>query len=110
VFPQLDVEIVKRSDAAGAFKVLPRRRVVVRTLAWLNRCRRLCKDFENLTRNALLFFASRRSDSCYGSSVILKKLFGRTLSLGIVSLLSRAVEHIAKPGGGRIQSGTMVCS
>jgi transposase len=55
VFPQLDVEIVKRSDAAGGFKVLPRRWVVERTLAWLNRCRRLCKDFENLTRNALAF-------------------------------------------------------
>jgi len=49
------VEIVKRSDAAGGFKVLPRRWVVERTLAWLNRCRRLCKDFENLTRNALAF-------------------------------------------------------
>jgi transposase len=55
VFPQIDVEIVKRSDAAGGFKVLPRRWVVERTFAWLNRCRRLCKDFENLTRNALAF-------------------------------------------------------
>jgi transposase len=26
-----------------------------RTLAWLNRCRRLAKDFENLSRNALAF-------------------------------------------------------
>jgi len=55
VFPQLEVEIVKRSDAADGFKVLPRRWVVERTFAWLNRCRRLCKDFENLTRNALAF-------------------------------------------------------
>ena len=53
--PQLDVEIVKRSDTAGGFQVLPRRWVVERTFAWLNRCRRLCKDFENLTRNALAF-------------------------------------------------------
>lgn len=29
--------------------------VVERTLAWLNRCRRLAKDFENLSRNALAF-------------------------------------------------------
>jgi hypothetical protein len=36
VFPQLDVEIVKRSDAAGGFKVLPRRWVVERTIAWLD--------------------------------------------------------------------------
>jgi transposase len=53
--PQLSVEIVKRSDIAQGFKVLPRRWVVERTFAWLNRCRRLAKDFENLTRNALAF-------------------------------------------------------
>jgi len=53
--PQLSVEIVKRSDIAQGFQVLPRRWVVERTFAWLNRCRRLSKDFENLTRNALAF-------------------------------------------------------
>ncbi len=52
---QMQVEIVKRSDKAKGFVVLPRRWVVERTLAWLNRCRRLAKDFENLTRNALAF-------------------------------------------------------
>jgi transposase len=55
LLPQLSVEIVKRSDAAKGFEVLPRRWVVERTLAWLNRCRRLAKDFENLNRNALTF-------------------------------------------------------
>ena len=50
VLPQLSVEIVKRSDTAQGFEVLPRRWVVERTFAWLNRCRRLAKDFENLTR------------------------------------------------------------
>jgi transposase len=49
----LKVEIVKRSDAG--FKVLPKRWVVERTLAWLGRCRRLAKDFECLTRNSLAF-------------------------------------------------------
>jgi transposase len=29
--------------------------VVERTIAWLNRCRRLGKDRENLNRNALAF-------------------------------------------------------
>jgi transposase len=53
--PQISVEIVKRSDTAKGFEVLPRRWVVERTLAWLNRCRRLSKDFENLTCNALAF-------------------------------------------------------
>ena len=52
---QLEVEIVKRSDTAKGFVVLPRRWVVERTFAWLNRCRRLAKDYENLTRNALAF-------------------------------------------------------
>jgi transposase len=53
--PHLAVEIVKRSDQAKGFVVLPMRWVVERTLAWPNRCRRLAKDFENLTDNALAF-------------------------------------------------------
>lgn len=39
-------EIIKRSDAAKGFVLLPRRWVVERTFAWLGRCRRLAKDFE----------------------------------------------------------------
>jgi transposase len=37
------------------FEILPRRWVVERSFAWLNRCRRLANDWENLTRNALAF-------------------------------------------------------
>jgi transposase len=51
---QINVEIVKRSDA-GKFVVLPKRWIVERTIAWLNRCRRLAKDWERLNRNALAF-------------------------------------------------------
>lgn len=40
------IEIVKRSDNAKGFEVIPRRRVVERTFAWLNRCRRPAKDRE----------------------------------------------------------------
>jgi transposase len=40
------IEIIKRSDNATGFVVLPRRWVVERTFAWLGRCRRLAKDFE----------------------------------------------------------------
>jgi putative transposase len=55
VLPLLSVEIVKRSDQANGFVALPMRWVVERTLAWLNRCRRLAKDFENLSRSARAF-------------------------------------------------------
>src|ERR1022692_1678628 len=48
VHPHLDVEIVKRSDQVSGFVVLPKRWIVERTIAWLNRCRRLAKDWENL--------------------------------------------------------------
>ena len=51
---QVRVEIVRRSDASG-FVVLPRRWIVERTIAWLNRCRRLAKDWERMNRNALAF-------------------------------------------------------
>lgn len=55
VLPSLITEIVKRSDKAEGFQVLPKRWIVERTFAWLGRCRRLSKDLENLTRNALAF-------------------------------------------------------
>ena len=55
IMAQVNVEIVKRSDQAKAFVVLPRRWVVERTFAWLGRCRRLAKDWENLNRKALAF-------------------------------------------------------
>ena len=48
----LNVEIVKRSDQAKGFVVLPKCWVVERTFAWLNRCRRLAKDWECLNRKA----------------------------------------------------------
>ena len=55
VRPRLQIEIITRSDQAKGFTVLPKRWIVERTLAWLNRCRRLAKDFENLLRYALAF-------------------------------------------------------
>jgi transposase len=54
------IEIVKRSDVAKGFVLLPRRWVVERTLAWLNRNRRLAKDFEATIESAVtwLYIAS----------------------------------------------------
>jgi transposase len=46
------LEIIKRSDTAKGFETLPRRWVVERTFAWLNRCRRLAKDFETTIKSA----------------------------------------------------------
>jgi transposase len=46
------MEIVKRSDHAEGFEVIPRRWVVERTFAWLGRCRRLAKDFEKTIQSA----------------------------------------------------------
>ena len=55
ILPSLEVEIVKRSDAAVGFKIVPKRWIVERTIGWLNRCRRLAKDWECLNRKALAF-------------------------------------------------------
>ncbi len=51
------LEIVKRSDDVKGFQVLPRRWVVERTLGWLNRYRRLSKDYEGLaeTSEAMIY-------------------------------------------------------
>lgn len=47
------LEIVRRLEAAVGFQLLKRRWVVERTLAWLNRNRRLAKDFEASVESAV---------------------------------------------------------
>jgi putative transposase len=56
------LSIVKRSDDMTGFQVLPHRWVVERTFGWLNRCRRLSKDFEQLpaTEEAWVYAAMTR--------------------------------------------------
>ncbi len=49
------LEIVKRSDAAKGFEVLPKRWIVERTFAWISRCRRLARDFERYARTTVAF-------------------------------------------------------
>jgi transposase len=49
------IEIIKRSDIAKGFVVLPKRWVVERTLAWISRNRRLSRDFERYARTVTAF-------------------------------------------------------
>lgn len=51
-FGDWTIEIIKRSDTAKGFEVLPRRWVVERTFAWLGRSRRLAKDWEKSIASA----------------------------------------------------------
>jgi transposase len=44
----LTVQVVNKMAGQTGFKVLPRRWVVERTLAWINRCRRTTRDYERL--------------------------------------------------------------
>ncbi len=55
ILPHLETEIVKRSRQVTGFVALPKRWIVERTIAWLNRCRRLAKDFEATIDSAAAF-------------------------------------------------------
>jgi transposase len=61
----LNVKIVKRSDQAKGFVVLPKRWVVERTFAWLNRCRRSPRTGSVSTEKPELMCCSRPSGSWY---------------------------------------------
>jgi len=56
------LSIVKRSDNSHGFQVLPKRWIVERTFGWLNRSRRLSKDYEQLpeTEEAWVYAAMTR--------------------------------------------------
>jgi transposase len=64
------IEIVKASDTAKGFILLPHRWDVERTFAWLNRNRRLAKDVERTIESAVTWL--------YGASV---KLISRRLAM-----------------------------
>ena len=55
VMANLSIQIIKRSDVAKGFVVLPKRWIVERSIAWLNRNRRLAKDWECLNQKARAF-------------------------------------------------------
>jgi transposase len=49
-FGDWTIEIVTPAAGVTGFQLLPHRRIVERTLVWLNRNRRLAKDFQKLNR------------------------------------------------------------
>ena len=59
---RLALAIVKRTDHAQGFVVLPRRWVVERSFAWFGRNRRLANDVETLiaSSTAMLYLAATR--------------------------------------------------
>jgi putative transposase len=52
IWHKLRLEIVSRPEGTKGFVLLPKRWVVERTLGWLNRYRRLSKDYEYLTQTS----------------------------------------------------------
>lgn len=49
------VEIVRRSDTAKGFQVIPKRWIVERTLAWITANRRMARDFERYAETAAAY-------------------------------------------------------
>ena len=49
---RMRLEIIKRSDQAKGFMLLPKRWVVERTFGWFGKYRRLSKDYEYLTASS----------------------------------------------------------
>ena len=78
------IEIVNRPDGAKGFVLVARRWLVERTLSWINRCRRLAKDWEAsiASSEAWLLIASIRQLSrrlARLASRILNLIMSRTL-------------------------------
>jgi len=87
---QWTLQIIKRSDHAKGFVVLPRRWVVERTFAWLDRCRRLAKDYEKTiaSAEAWIFIANlRTSQGASQGTAIPHRVLSRALRvcLGVVT-------------------------
>ena len=82
ILKRVNVEIVKRSDQAQRFVVLPKRWIVERTFAWLGRCRRLAKDWECLNRKALAFLKLASIRLMTRNYAIQDDVSGQTLRVG----------------------------
>ena len=83
VLASVNVEIVKRSDQAKGFLVLPNRWISAGSLsapsAWLGRRRRLAKDWERLNRKALAFLRLASIHLMLRKLAIPREVRGQTL-------------------------------
>lgn len=73
IYSGIDLEITKRSHQQ--FEVIPRRWVVERTIAWVNRYRRLSKDYEyrTTTSESMIYMA--------GIKIMLRRIAKHGMSL-----------------------------
>ena len=91
ILRQIDVEIVKRSDTAKGFAVLPKRWIVERTIAWLNAAAAWPRIGSASTERPWRSCALPQSASCSESSVKKQHDPGQTLR----SVDKGAPNHIA---------------
>ncbi|MFQ6395862.1 transposase [Nocardia sp. KC 131] len=86
------MQIVRRSDTAAGFEVLPRRWVVERTFGWLTKHRRLVRDYETRPNHheAMIYIAAIRT--------LTRRLAHRTGQQSIPSAAS-ALSQLAGPLG-----------
>jgi transposase len=70
----VELEIVKRTDNEGGFKVVRRRWVIERTLSWLRRNRRLMAHYEAF---AFIAEGKARNDMCHAQAAYRAKVHVR---------------------------------
>lgn len=90
------VEIIKRSDTATGFEVLPRRWVVERTLAWLNRNPRLAKDFEQTIASATAWLSLHPFNFSLAASKSQEITPNNNESDGVVAALPRRHRNVPR--------------
>lgn len=71
-FLDFTVEVILRSYTAKGFEILPRRRIVERTFAWVIRCRCLVRDYEQCIDVAEAMIQIAMGTSCRAETLILK--------------------------------------
>ena len=101
------IQIVKRFDTAEGFEVIPGRRVVERTFAWLNRCRdwpKIGKNPSQVHRHGYSLHISEPSRVKLQGIVIMRRVLNQTLRCQR-SLPSQTGACAADPSRQRLRAG-----